>query len=555
MIAANLDRVTVTYILEPVFEELSWEIHDDRVVGLVGPNGCGKSTLLRLIAGELTTDTGFVVRRSGLSIGYLRQEPKWEPGHTVWQEALTASAELAQVDAKLTKVEFQLGDPNIYGNEKALARVLGRQARLLEAYEQLGGPSYEGRVRSTLHGLGFSDADFDLSIEVLSGGQKKLVGLAKLLVTQPNVLLLDEPDNHLDLEGKAFLEKFIRGYKGAVVIVSHDRYLLDLVVDEIVELEDGRLGQYPGNYSEYAFEKQIRLLRQQQVYQAQQKEITRLEQAAKRLLTWGKVYDNEKFSKRGKNILKRLERMERVDRPVLERKTMGLELNGWRGSNKMLEIADLDKAFPTTTGDPDDETIVLAGLDLLIWRGERVGMVGPNGAGKSLLFRLILGEEPPTGGRIQIGPSVRIGYYAQEHETLNYTWTLIDTVRQAAELSESDAVRVLGRFLFSYEQARGPVSNLSGGERSRLQMALLMLSDANLLLLDEPTNNLDISSAEVLEDALSEFEGSMFIISHDRYFLDRVVDRIVELDEGELTEFLGNYSDYQAAKTRVGRAA
>jgi ATP-binding cassette subfamily F protein 3 len=549
MIAVNLDRVTVTYILDPVFEDLSWEIHDDRVVGLVGPNGCGKSTVLRLIAGELKSDSGFLVRQKDLSIGYLQQEPKLEPGCSVWQEALMASAELAQVEAELAEVEAQLSDPAVYGAERALARALNRQARLLEAYEHLGGPSYEGRVRSTLHGLGFGDADFDLPVEVLSGGQKKLVGLAKLLVTQPDLLLLDEPDNHLDLNGKAFLEKFIRDYKGAVIIVSHDRYLLDMVVDEIAELEDGWLTLYPGNYSEYAFEKQMRLLRQQQLYQAQQKEITRLEQAAKRLLTWGKVYDNEKFSKRGKNILKRLEKVERIDRPVLERKTMGLELNGWRGSNKMLEITDLDKAFPTPFGDPDDETIILAGLDLLIWRGERVGVVGPNGAGKSLLFRIILGEEVPSGGRIQIGPSVQVGYYAQEHETLNYDWTLIDTVRQGARLSESDAVRVLGRFLFSYEQARGPVANLSGGERSRLQMLLLMLSEANLLLLDEPTNNLDISSAEVLEDALDEFEGSMLIISHDRYFLDRVVDRIVELDEGALAEYLGNYSDYQAAKT------
>jgi ATP-binding cassette subfamily F protein 3 len=549
MIAVNLDRVTVTYILDPVFEDFSWEIHDDRVVGLVGPNGCGKSTVLRLIAGELKSDSGFLVRQKDLSIGYLQQEPKLEPGRSVWQEALMASAELAQVEAELAEVEAQLSDPAVYGAERALARVLNRQARLLEAYEHLGGPSYEGRVRSTLHGLGFGDADFDLPVEVLSGGQKKLVGLAKLLVTQPDLLLLDEPDNHLDLNGKAFLEKFIRDYKGAVIIVSHDRYLLDMVVDEIAELEDGWLTLYPGNYSEYAFEKQMRLLRQQQLYQAQQKEITRLEQAAKRLLTWGKVYDNEKFSKRGKNILKRLEKVERIDRPVLERKTMGLELNGWRGSNKMLEITDLDKAFPTPFGDPDDETIILAGLDLLIWRGERVGVVGPNGAGKSLLFRIILGEEVPSGGRIQIGPSVQVGYYAQEHETLNYDWTLIDTVRQGARLSESDAVRVLGRFLFSYEQARGPVANLSGGERSRLQMLLLMLSEANLLLLDEPTNNLDISSAEVLEDALDEFEGSMLIISHDRYFLDRVVDRIIELDEGALAEYLGNYSDYQAAKT------
>jgi ATP-binding cassette subfamily F protein 3 len=554
MIAVNLDRVTVTYVSDPVFENLSLEIHDDRVVGLVGPNGCGKSTLLRLIAGELTSDTGFTVRRKGLSIGYLHQEPQLEPGRSVWQEALTASTGLARVETELARVEKQLADPAVYGDEKALTRALERQARLLDEYERLGGPGYEGRVRATLRGLGFSDADVDLPVEALSGGQKKLVGLARLLVTQPDVLLLDEPDNHLDLDGKAFLEGFIRGYKGAVIIVSHDRYLLDLIVDEIVELEDGRLTRYPGSYSEYAFEKQMRLLRQQQLYQAQQKEITRLEQAAQRLLTWGKVYDNEKFSRRGQNILKRLEKIERVERPVLERKRMGLELNGWRGSNKMLEIVDLDKGFPAPSagpGSPTDEIIILAGLDLLVWHGERVGMVGPNGAGKSLLFRLILGQEQPSDGEIKIGPSVKIGYYAQEHDTLNYEWTLIHTVRQAARLSESDAVRFLGRFLFTYEQARGPVANLSGGERSRLQMALLMLSDANLLLLDEPTNNLDIPSAEVLEDALAEFEGSMLIISHDRYFLDRVVDRIVELDEGALTGYLGGYSDYQAAKAQI----
>jgi ATP-binding cassette subfamily F protein 3 len=269
---------------------------------------------------------------------------------------------------------------------------------------------------------------------------------------------------------------------------------------------------------------------------------------------WGHVYDNNKFIRRGKNILKRLERMDRVDRPVLERRRMGLELDGWRGSNKVLEIVDLDKSFPA---DPKrlpqpsgSECSVLAGLDLLIWRGERVGLVGPNGAGKSLLFRLILGQEMPSGGEIKIGPSVGIGYYAQEHETLDYGRTLIDTVRHAAPLSEQAAVSFLNRFLFTYEQAQGTVGDLSGGERSRLQMALLMLSDANLLLLDEPTNNLDIPSAEVLEDALSEFEGSIFIISHDRYFLDRVVDRIVELDEGGLTEYLGGYSDFEAAKAK-----
>lgn len=546
MIAINLDKVTVTYIAHPVFTDLSWAIHDDRCVGLVGPNGSGKSTLLRLVAGLLTSDTGFVKRQSGLTIGYLPQEPNLEPTHTIWQEALTASAALKTVEAQLAQLEGKLGDPTVYGDEKALTAVLDAQARLLEKYEKLGGPAYEGRVRATLLSLGFSETDFALKVETLSGGQKKLVGLAKLLITEPKVLLLDEPDNHLDLDRKRLLEQIIRAHKGAVVIISHDRYLLDLVVDEIAELEDGRLTQYPGDYSEYAFEKQSRLLRQQQLFQAQDKEITRLEQAAKRLLTWGRVYDNEKLIKRGRNILNRLERIERIDKPILERRRMDLELSGWRGSNKVLEATDVDKVFTDASG---AETIVLAGLDLLIWRGERVGLVGPNGAGKSVLFRLINGQEQPTGGQLSLGPSVQIGYYAQEHETLDYNRTLIETIRQAVRFTENVAVSFLGKFLFTYEQARSRVSTLSGGERSRLQMALLTLTNANFLLLDEPTNNLDIASAEVLEDALNEFEGTVLVISHDRYFLDRVVNRIVELRDGALVEYVGNYSDYQAAKT------
>jgi ATP-binding cassette subfamily F protein 3 len=552
MIAVNLDRVSITYIQEPIFTDLSWDIHDDRCAGLVGPNGGGKSTLLKLIAGELASDTGFTVRRNGLTVGYLRQEPRLQAGRTVLQEALSASEQLAEVERSLSRVEERLGDPAVYGDEKRLERTLERQARLLDEFGRLGGHGYEGRVRSTLHRLGFGLEDLDLPVDVLSGGQRKLVGLAKLLVTQPDLLLLDEPDNHLDLAGKAFLEEFIRGYKGGVIIVSHDRYLLDVVADEIVDLEDGRLTRYPGNYSEFAFEKEARLLRQQQLYNVQQREITRLEQAAQRLLTWGRSHDNEKLIKRGKGILKRIERIDRIDRPVLERKRMDLELEGWRGSSKVLEIADLDKVFPPVDG-AGSEHIVFAGLDLLIRRGQRVGLVGPNGAGKSVLFRIILGEEPPSGGEVKIGPSVEVGYYAQQHETLDYERTLIDTVRYAAPLSEHQAVSFLSRFLFTYEQARSQVKTLSGGERSRLQMALLVLaggggSGPNFLLLDEPTNNLDIPSAEVLENALADFEGTALIISHDRYFLDRVVDRIVELEDGVLTQYLGNYSAYQAAK-------
>jgi ATP-binding cassette, subfamily F, member 3 len=414
MIAVNVDKITYTYVSTPIFSDLSWEIHDNRVAGLIGPNGGGKSTLLRLIAGELNVDSGFLVKKKGLTIGYLHQDVQLTAGHTLLQEVLSASEALAQVETALERVEAALTDPQVYGDQKALARALDRQQKLVDEYTALGGQTYDSRVRTTLLNLGFQESDFKLPVEVLSGGQKKLAGLARLLVQQPDLLLLDEPDNHLDLEGKAFLERFIRDYRGAVVIVSHDRYLLDLVVDEIVELEDNRLKVYNGNYSEYAFEKQTGLLRQQQVYKAQQKEIQRLEQSAKNLLLWGRQYDNEKLVKRGRNILNRLERMEKIDRPVLERKRMNLELQGWVGSQKVLELRDLDKAFPSPNG---SEEVLFSGLNLRIDHGERVGLVGPNGAGKSVLVRIILGQEQPSGGEVILGPSVRSGYYAQQHET------------------------------------------------------------------------------------------------------------------------------------------
>ncbi|NOZ71400.1 MAG: ABC-F family ATP-binding cassette domain-containing protein [Chloroflexi bacterium] len=550
MIATHLDRVSVTYLSEPVFENLSWQIHDDRCVGLVGPNGSGKSTLLKLIAGQLRSDTGFINHRPGLEIGYLPQHPQFDPQGTVLEEALSASQALSQVEADLARVEERLADPAVYEDEKRLNRALAQQARLLEKFTALGGPGYESRCKAVLFSLGFRETDLNQKLENLSGGQKKLVGLAKLLILRPHLLLLDEPDNHLDLAGKTLLETLLQDYSGGVIIVSHDRYLLDVVADEIVELENGRLTHYAGNYSEYAFEKQRRLLQQQHRYQVQQREISRLEEAANRLLTWGRAHDNEKLIKRGKNILKRIDRIDRVDKPVLERKRMRLELKGWRGSNKVLEITNLSKVFPDKSRRAGEEKCLFSGINLLIWHGERVGLVGANGAGKSVLIRMILGEEAISGGEIKLGPSVKVGYYAQEYETLDLSQTPLEAVRLARSISESAAVSFLGRFLFSYEQVSSPMSNLSGGERSRMQLALLMLSDANFLLLDEPTNNLDISSAEVLEQALAEFEGTVLVISHDRYFLDRVTGRVVELAEGMLHEYTGNYSDYLLAKTR-----
>lgn len=549
MIAVHFDKVSYTHATTPLFENLSWEIHHDRCVGLVGPNGSGKSTLLRLIAGELVPQAGNIILRRGQTVGYLPQDPQFEPNRTLWQVVFSASDTLQEIEAALERVEAELADPQVYGDERALARALQKQERLLVEYEKAGGLGYEGRVRSTLRALGFTETDFDLPVEVLSGGQKKLAGLARLLVVQPDLLLLDEPDNHLDLSGKALLERVIQGYPGGVVIVSHDRFLLDLVVDEIAEMEDGKLTVFTGSYSEYFFDKELRLQRQQQLYQVQQREIARLEQAAKRLLLWGRLYDNNKFIRRGVNIQRRIERMDRIERPVIERRRMDLQLSGWTGSQKVLEIIDLEKVFCSPE---NGETILLAGLNLRIMHGERVGLVGPNGAGKSVLLRMILGQEEPSGGEIRIGPSIKIGYYAQQHETLDPDQTLIDAVRYAAQrMKEEEAVAFLNKFLFHYEQARSKVRTLSGGERSRLQMAMLMLSGANFLLLDEPTNHLDIASAEVLENALQDFEGTVLVISHDRYFLDRVASRILELDQGVLNSYAGNYSDYQEQKRNL----
>ena len=555
MIVVNLDNVKQHYGTQLVLDGVSCEIQPGQKIGLVGPNGAGKSTLLRIIAGELRPDAGFVYRHPELGIGYLAQEPALAPSRTVWEEVLSASEELVRNEAELRRLEARMADPAIYEDEAALARVLAAHARVQAEFERLDGYRYESRAREALHLVGMGEEELALPVSALSGGQKKLVGLAKLLTAGPGpsglgLLLLDEPDNHLDLEGKARLERFINSYPGSVVIVSHDRYLLDATVSLILEVEDQGLTLYQGNYSTYAVEKQLRLLRQQQLYEAQQKEIARIEAAIARFEQWASVVVDERHARQARSRKKMLERMDRIDKPLLERRRMGLELNGWRGSQKVLEIVDLDKVFDGSGSNGHGENVVLAGLDLLVWHGERVGLLGGNGAGKSVLFRCILGWEPPTGGVIKVGPSVRIGYYAQEHETLDPAKTLIEEIRQVKPMYEQQAVSLLGRFLFPYQMARKRVRDLSGGERSRLQLAKLMLSDANFLLLDEPTNNLDLPSCEVLEEALEEFEGTVLVISHDRYFLDRVVERIVELEEGDLAEYAGDYSYYAEQKAR-----
>ena len=529
-----------------VLEGVSWEIPDDATVGLVGPNGAGKSTVLRLIAGLEEVDGGTVSLAPGVSVAYLPQEPRLDPRRTILEEVLAAHAELAELEERLATLQRRMGEPEVYEDPEALERVMDEHERALERFERLDGGGYRGRVERTLRRLGFDPDDFARSTAGLSGGEKKLVALAGLLVQQPSVLLLDEPDNHLDLDGKALLEQVMADHRGAVVIISHDRYLLDVVADAIAELEPA--GRHPGrpqlvvtegNYSEYISEKRLAMEQQEKLHALQEREAERLRRSILRLKDFSSGGQNQKMVRRWKSMEKRLERLPRTERPLTEPRRMGLELSAERGSKRALEVAGVRRRF--------GEHEVLAGIDLLVLFGERVGLVGANGSGKSVLFRTVLGEVPDAGA-VKLGPSVDVGYYAQEHETLEPALSAVDHVRRARPMTEGDAVAFLGRFLFDWDTARKPVRTLSGGEKSRVQLALLMLRQPNLLLLDEPTNNLDVVSAEVLEDALDEYPGTVLAISHDRYFLERIAGRVVALEEGRLSECPGGYAEYRARR-------
>lgn len=542
MITLRLDNVSFSYPSKLVLQNASCEIQKG-CYGVIGPNGSGKTTLLKLILGEIKPDSGFVVRDKRLEIAYMAQDVMFDSNKTAFEVVRQGAVRALALELELSDLELKFSDPVYFENESRLTRLIGQHERVLAAYHDMGGPGLSGQVSALLTSIGFDEHEVSLPIKFLSGGQKKLLGLARIIIGRPDILLLDEPDNHLDLNGKAMLSNLIENFAGSVVIVSHDRYFLDMVADEILDVEHGQIQQFKGNYSEYVFEKQRLFERQAILFQVQQKEISRLEQAAKRLLLWGKVYDNPKFSIRGLNILKRIDRLEKVDKPPSEQDKIEINLGGWRGSKKVLEIVDLEKGFPTSG--PAQIKSILSDINLLLHYGDRVGMIGPNGVGKSLLIRLILEKVTPDKGTVYLGPSVKIGYYAQEFETLDSKLSLIETLCKAGNFSENRGVAFLKKYQFTYEQRDTPVSDLSGGERARLQIALITLSGANFLLLDEPTNHLDIPSCEVLEDALLEFDGTLLAISHDRYFLDRIATRIIDLHGIGLTPYIGNYSDFE----------
>ncbi|HUS16704.1 MAG TPA: ABC-F family ATP-binding cassette domain-containing protein, partial [Chloroflexia bacterium] len=417
MLLLHLDRIAKFYGTRPIFENLSWQIGDGERIGLVGPNGAGKSSILRIMAGLEPYEAGQVVARKGLKTAMLPQDVPAPPGSTPLSMALEARPDLAALEAALAKVEAGFAAPATLDTPDAWDALVETQGRILEAYEAAGGPRLLNEATGLLKRLGFSATEMAEPLDTLSGGQRKLAYLARCILSGPDLLLLDEPDNHLDLEGKAFLQAAMQAFVGSVVLISHDRYLLDDTVTAIAELIDGRLTLFQGNYSSYAVQKELLLARQQQDYTAQQKEIKRLEEAVARFKLWASLVIDERHIKQARNKQRQIDSMDKVERPVLERRKMGLRLRAdQRGGQKVIELRNVHKSF-SMNGHGTVE--VLDGLSGLVRTGERIGIVGPNGAGKSVLFRLILGQNAPTAGEVWIGPSIKLAYYAQEHQTLD----------------------------------------------------------------------------------------------------------------------------------------
>jgi ATP-binding cassette subfamily F protein 3 len=528
-----------------ILDGLDFDIEPDVRLGVIGPNGGGKSTLLRILAGQEHADAGEVTQRRGLTVAFLPQQLEGDDRHAL-ETLRAARPDLDQLEQELATVERALGEAG--GDLDRLTKLLKRQEGLLERWTAAGGPGFDGRARALLADVGLEDDDLAKPTRVLSGGQRKLVGLAACLLRDPDVLLLDEPEAHLDVEARERTELLMRSFDGAVVAVSHDRYLLDETVSEIAELSGGKVRMWPGNYSSYTVARELELQRQQQMYVTQQKEIARLEEAIRRFKDWASRVVDERHIKQARNKQRQIDRMDKVDRPVLERRKIALELRPHaRGGERVVELGSVGVELG---GRP-----ILAGVDLTVLRGERVGVVGDNGAGKSVLLRVLAGDLAPTEGERKAGPSIRFGRLEQDRRPDDPKATPLELVRRAAPISEGEAVSRLMKFLFNYEQVRRPLDSLSGGEWTRLQLLLLMLEGANCLLLDEPTNHLDIESVEMLESALESFEGTAIFVSHDRYFLDRIADRILEVRGGDVRSYEGGWSNWRRAAGQTAAVA
>ncbi|RKQ92611.1 ATP-binding cassette subfamily F protein 3 [Solirubrobacter pauli] len=503
-------------------------------IGILGPNGGGKSTLLRILAGLDEADGGAVTRRRGLVWAHLPQIVDGDE-RTPLATVRAARPELAELEAELHAAERRLSDPHLASDLDAMTRALAHHERVLARWSEAGGDRAEGEALGHLRALGIDGALLEMPTSELSGGQRKLVALAACLARRPDVLLLDEPEAHLDMARRERFGALLDDFDGAVVMISHDRHLLDAAVAEIAELDNGVIRIWPGNYSAYVVARELELERQRQVYVTQQKEIARLEEAVRRFRHWAHIRVNERMAKQARVKQMQIDRMEKVDRPVFERRKMALALrSGTRGGQRVLALEGVDAGY--------GEDPVLLDVDLVVGRGERVGVVGPNGGGKTTLLRVLTEELESWTGTRWAGDGITLGYLSQAAGSLSDEATVLDALRGGRSLAEDAAVRLLMAFLFDYEQTRRPVGSLSGGERTRLAFLCLMQDAPNCLILDEPTNHLDIDSIEALEGALERYDGTVIAVSHDRYFLDRIADRIVHVADGAVRAYEGGWS-------------
>mgnify|MGYP006287945005 CR=1 FL=1 len=563
MSVLNLNNIEKNYGLTKVLKNFTMTINDKEKIGLIGPNGSGKTTIFKIISGIESYKSGNLSIRNGTSIGYLSQMPDMNKDNTLFEELLEVFADVIELEEKISDMEGQisnLGDKQNSNRNKTTSSqndntdemeyLLKEYSKLQHEFEDKGGYSYKSEIKKVAVGLGFTLEELEKKVTTLSGGEKTRLGLVKLLLSKPDLLLLDEPSNHLDIPSIQWLEDYLNDYQGAVVIISHDRYFLDNVVTRIIEIKNGSEEIYNGNYSYYLEERKRRYEKRLHEYEVQQKKIKKLEEAIERLKGWGNQGDNEKLHKRAESMQKRLDKIDRKEKPTLGGKKMNLSFNIDKlGGNEVLKVKDLSKSFA--------EEEILSHVNINVYRGEKSAIIGKNGTGKSTILKIINGEINADSGIFKIGQNVRMGYYSQEFDGFNPDDDLITALRRERAMTEGEARNLLAAFLFRDDEVFKKVKNLSGGEKSRLRLLQLMQGDYNLLVLDEPTNHLDLASREVLEEALQEYPGTILVVSHDRYFLNKIINYTYELEDGNLDKYYGNYDYYRkkkkANKSKVSR--
>lgn len=520
-----------------ILKDISFHLEDTDKCAIVGINGAGKTTLIKIITGEYEADNGVISISKDKSIGYLSQEATVDSNNTIYDELLLAKQDLVSIEDKLRFLESQM---SILKDDE-LNKLMDDYTKLSHTFEMMGGLSYKSEITGILRGLGFSDNDSKRSINTLSGGQKTRVALSRLLIQKPDLIILDEPTNHLDMSAIAFLENYLLNYKGAVLIVSHDRYFLDKVANKVVELELKKATVFKGNYSEYAVKKEALRIEKLNAYYKQQANIAHQEAVIKKL----QQFNREKSIKRAESRIKVLNKIDRIEKPLELNAAMNIALSPNKVSgNDVLSIENLSKSF--------DQNNIFNNISFEIKKGEHVALIGDNGTGKTTILKIINNLLEANSGTVTLGANVEIGYYDQEHHVLHDDKTLFDELQDEHPTMNNTEVRnTLAAFLFTEDDVFKLISNLSGGEKGRVSLAKLMLNRANFLILDEPTNHLDITSKEILEDALNSYEGTVLYVSHDRYFINRTASRILELSKDKVTNYLGNYDYYLEKKIQI----